>query len=85
MNLPVAREFAKMGIRVNAVAPGLFNTPMMESLPDETTAEIVKNIPFPARLGHPEEYALMVSQIVENPYLNGETIRLDGATRLPPR
>ena len=85
MNLPVAREFAKMGIRVNAVAPGLFNTPMMEALPAETTAEIVKNIPFPARLGHPEEYALMVSQIVENPYLNGETIRLDGATRLPPR
>jgi len=85
MNLPVAREFAKMGIRVNAVAPGLFNTPMMESLPAETTAEIVKNIPFPARLGHPAEYALMVSQIVENPYLNGETIRLDGATRLPPR
>ena len=61
------------------------NTPMMESLPPETTAAITANIPFPARLGLPEEYGLMVAQIVENPYLNGTTIRLDGAVRLPPR
>jgi NAD(P)-dependent dehydrogenase (short-subunit alcohol dehydrogenase family) len=85
MCLPAAREFAQSGIRVMAIAPGLFNTPMMETLPEETTAKIVANIPFPARLGHPEEYGLMVAQIVENPYLNGEVIRLDAATRLPPR
>ncbi len=85
MCLPVARELAQHGIRVNAVAPGLFNTPMMEGLPPETTAAIVKNVPFPARLGEPAEFGLLVSQIVENPYLNGEVIRLDGATRLPPR
>ena len=85
MCLPAAREFAKTGIRVNAIAPGLFNTPMMESLPEETTQAIVANIPYPHRLGHPREYALLVQQMVENPYLNGEVIRLDGATRLPPR
>lgn len=85
MCLPAARELARSGIRVMAIAPGLFNTPMMESLPEETTRQIVANIPFPDRLGHPSEYGLMVAQIVENPYLNGETIRLDGATRLPPR
>lgn len=85
MCLPAARELAQSGIRVMAVAPGLFNTPMMETLPPETTAKIVANIPFPARLGKPEEFALMIAQIVENPYLNGTTIRLDGATRLPPR
>lgn len=83
--LPAARELAQFGIRVMAVAPGLFQTPMMESLPPETTAKITANIPFPARLGDPAEFGLMVAQIVENPYLNGTTIRLDGATRLPPR
>jgi len=85
MCLPAARELAQTGIRVMAVAPGLFNTPMMESLPSEVTAKITANIPFPARLGHPAEFGLMVAQIVENPYLNGTTIRLDGSTRLPPR
>lgn len=85
MSLPAAREFARAGIRVMTIAPGLFNTPMMESLPDEVTAQIVSNIPHPARLGAPEEYALMAAQIISNPYLNGTTIRLDGATRLPPR
>jgi len=85
MCLPAARELAQTGIRVMAIAPGLFETPMMESLPPEVTAKIVANIPFPDRLGHPAEYGLMVAQIVENPYLNGTTIRLDGATRLPPR
>jgi len=85
MSLPAARELARSGIRVMAIAPGLFNTPMMESLPPETTAAITANIPFPARLGMPEEYGLMVAQIIENAYLNGTTIRLDGAVRLPPR
>ncbi|MGR3724568.1 SDR family NAD(P)-dependent oxidoreductase [Abyssibius alkaniclasticus] len=85
MCLPAAREFAKPGIRVMAIAPGLFSTPMMEALPPETTAQIAANIPFPARLGRPEEFGLMACQIVENAYLNGTTIRLDGAVRLPPR
>lgn len=85
MCLPAAREMAKQGVRVMAIAPGLFNTPMMEGLPDETTAGIVANIPFPHRLGDPAEYAQMVSQIVANPYLNGTTIRLDAAVRLPQR
>lgn len=85
MCLPAARELARSGIRVMAVAPGLFNTPMMESLPEETSRQIIANIPFPDRLGHPSEFGLLVAQIVENPYLNGTVIRLDGATRLPPR
>ena len=85
MCLPAAREFAQSGIRVMAIAPGLFNTPMMAGLPDEVVAGITANIPFPARLGDPAEFALMVEQISTNPFLNGTTIRLDGATRLPPR
>ncbi|MCG6901169.1 MAG: SDR family NAD(P)-dependent oxidoreductase [Rhodobacter sp.] len=85
MCLPAAREFARPGIRVMAIAPGLFNTPMMESLPEETTAQIIANIPFPARLGLPAEFGRLVGDIVENPYLNGTVIRLDGAVRLPPR
>ena len=85
MSLPAARELSKQGIRVNAIAPGLFHTPMMEGLPDEVTEAIVGNIVGPQRLGDPAEFALMVAQIVENPYLNAETIRLDAATRLPPR
>lgn len=85
MCLPAARELAKTGIRVMAIAPGLFHTPMMEGLPPETTAAITANIPFPARLGQPAEFGLMVAQIVANPYLNGTVIRLDGAVRLPPK
>ena len=85
MCLPAAREFAQSGIRVMAIAPGLFNTPMMAGLPEEVVAGITANIPFPARLGDPAEFALMVEQISTNPFLNGTTIRLDGATRLPPR
>ncbi|GAA6188905.1 SDR family NAD(P)-dependent oxidoreductase [Litorivita sp. NS0012-18] len=83
--LPAAREFAQSGIRVMAIAPGLFHTPMMEGLPEEVAAKITANIPFPARLGQPQEYALLAEQIVTNPFLNGTTIRLDGAVRLPPR
>jgi len=85
MSLPAAREMARFGIRVMAIAPGLFYTPMMEGLPEETIEGITANIPFPSRLGKPEEYGQMACQIVENPYLNGTLIRLDGAVRLPPR
>lgn len=83
--LPAARELAKPGIRVMAIAPGLFHTPMMESLPEETVEAIVGNIPFPHRLGEPGEFAMLAADIVRNPYLNGTVIRLDGAVRLPPR
>ncbi|MFK7858262.1 MAG: SDR family NAD(P)-dependent oxidoreductase [Granulosicoccus sp.] len=85
MCLPAAREFARAGIRVMNIAPGLFHTPMMEGLPEEVTAEITSNIPFPPRLGHPQEFAMLVEHIVVNSFLNGTTIRLDGAVRLPPR
>lgn len=85
MTLPIAREFARAGIRVMAIAPGLFNTPMMEGLPEEVTAKIAAEVPFPQRLGDPLEYGLLVAQIVENPYLNGTNIRLDGAVRLAPK
>jgi NAD(P)-dependent dehydrogenase (short-subunit alcohol dehydrogenase family) len=85
MCLPAAREFARHGIRVVAIAPGLFHTPMMEGLPPEVTEKITADIPFPARLGEPHEYALLAEQIITNPFLNGTTIRLDGAVRLPPR
>lgn len=85
MCLPAAREFARSGVRVMAIAPGLFNTPMMAGLPKETTDKITANIPFPARLGEPKEYTLLAENIVTNPFLNGTTIRLDGAVRLPPR
>lgn len=85
MCLPAARELAQSGIRVMAIAPGLFMTPMMESLPEEVTAKITANIPFPARLGDPSEFALLAEQIIQNRFLNGTTIRLDGAVRLPPR
>ena len=85
MCLPAAREFAKLGIRVMSIAPGLFNTLMMEGLPDETVDKITAEIPYPSRLGAPQEFAQLAGDIVENPYLNGTTIRLDGAVRLPPR
>lgn len=85
MCLPAARELARVGIRVMAIAPGLFETPMMQALPAEVTDKITANIPFPARLGHPAEFGRMVGDIVGNPYLNGTVIRLDGAVRLPPK
>lgn len=85
MCLPAAREFAQSGIRVMAIAPGLFHTPMMEGLPEEVAAKITANIPFPSRLGEPQEFAMLAEQIIANPFLNGTTIRLDGAVRLPPR
>lgn len=85
MSLPAAREFARSGVRVMAIAPGLFNTPMMEGLPPEIADKIAARIPFPNRLGAPEEYAMLAKQIVENPFINGTTYRLDGAVRLEPK
>jgi NAD(P)-dependent dehydrogenase (short-subunit alcohol dehydrogenase family) len=85
MTLPVARDLAKDGIRVMAIMPGLFETPMFEGLPDEARQALAANVPFPPRLGRPAEYALLVRQICENQMLNGSCIRLDGAIRLPPR
>jgi NAD(P)-dependent dehydrogenase (short-subunit alcohol dehydrogenase family) len=85
MTLPIAREFARSGIRVVTIAPGLFETPMMASLPKEAQESLGKSVPFPSRLGRPAEYAQLVQAIVENPMLNGETIRLDGALRMAPK
>jgi len=85
MTLPMARELAAFGIRVVTIAPGLFLTPMMATLPAEAQESLGKQVPFPPRLGRPAEYASLVRQVVENPMLNGETIRLDGAIRMAPR
>ena len=85
MTLPIARELARFGIRVCTIAPGLFYTPMMESLPPEVQESLGKSVPFPPRLGRPDEFAQLAAQIVENEMLNGESIRLDGALRLAPR
>jgi len=85
MTLPMARELAAFGIRAVTIAPGLFLTPMMASLPVEAQESLGKQVPFPPRLGHPSEFALLVRQVVENPMLNGETIRLDGSIRMAPR
>jgi NAD(P)-dependent dehydrogenase (short-subunit alcohol dehydrogenase family) len=85
MTLPMARELAAFGIRVVTIAPGLFLTPMMAALPAEAQESLGRQVPFPPRLGRPPEYAALVRQVVENPMLNGETIRLDGAIRMAPR
>ena len=85
MTLPIARELAAYGIRVNTIAPGLFLTPMMHQLPEKARASLGEQVPYPSRLGDPAEYAHLVTHIVENQMLNGETIRLDGAIRMAPR
>jgi NAD(P)-dependent dehydrogenase (short-subunit alcohol dehydrogenase family) len=85
MTLPAARDLAQHGIRVNTIAPGLFDTPLLAALPEEARQKLGEGVPFPARLGRPAEYGQLVCQIVENAMLNGETIRLDGALRMPPR
>jgi NAD(P)-dependent dehydrogenase (short-subunit alcohol dehydrogenase family) len=85
MTLPTARDLAQYGIRVNTIAPGLFDTPLLAALPEEARQALGAGIPFPPRLGRPGEYALLACQLVENRMLNGETIRLDGALRMPPR
>lgn len=85
MNLPIARELARHLIRVNVIAPGLFETPLLAALPDEAKTSLGKQAPHPSRLGQPSEYAQLVEAIVTNPMLNGEVIRLDGAIRMAPR
>jgi NAD(P)-dependent dehydrogenase (short-subunit alcohol dehydrogenase family) len=85
MVLPLARELARFGIRVVGIAPGIFGTPMMSGLPQEAQASLGKQVPFPPRLGRPDEYAELVAAIVTNRMLNGDTIRLDGAIRMAPR
>lgn len=85
MALPIAREFARYGIRVMTIAPGLFLTPLLESLPEEAQKSLGAQVPFPNRLGYPEEFAKMAVSIVDNPMLNGEVIRLDGAIRMAPK
>ncbi len=85
MTLPLAREFARAGIRVVTIAPGLMDTPMLDALPAAVREETGKMVPFPSRLGMPAEFAALVRHVVENVYLNGETIRLDGGVRLGPK
>jgi NAD(P)-dependent dehydrogenase (short-subunit alcohol dehydrogenase family) len=85
MSLPLARDLAPIGVRVNAIAPGTMGTPLMQSAPEEMKAKLVENIVFPKRMGEPDEFATLVESIVVNPYLNGENIRLDGALRFPPK
>lgn len=85
LNLPMARDLAQWGIRVNAIAPGIMGTPMLLGMPENIQEALVSNIQFPKRLGYPSEYGDLAVHIIENSYLNGETIRLDGAIRLQPR
>jgi NAD(P)-dependent dehydrogenase (short-subunit alcohol dehydrogenase family) len=85
MTLPIARDLARSGIRVMTIAPGLFDTPLLGMLPEEARISLGQQVPFPARLGQPTEYAQLAAAIVENPMLNGETIRLDGAIRMAPK
>ena len=82
ITLPIAREFAELGIRVMTIAPGLFDTPMLRGLPDKVKESLAKMVPFPSRLGKPSEFAMLARHIVENPMLNGSTIRLDAALRM---
>ncbi len=85
MTLPMARELARFGIRVNTIAPGIFWTPMVDGMPEDVQKSLSASIPFPSRLGRPEEFADLVAYLLGNRYLNGETIRLDGAVRLAPK
>ena len=85
MTLPIARELARHGIRVMTIAPGIFETPMMEGLPKDVQDALGRGVPFPPRLGRPAEFAQLVQHIIQNPMLNGETIRLDGALRMGPK
>jgi NAD(P)-dependent dehydrogenase (short-subunit alcohol dehydrogenase family) len=85
MTLPLAREFARIGVRVVTIAPGLFDTPLLAGLPEPARIALGQSIPFPPRLGSPAEYAMLARHIIENPMLNGEVIRLDGALRMQPK
>jgi NAD(P)-dependent dehydrogenase (short-subunit alcohol dehydrogenase family) len=85
LTLPAARDLARIGIRVCTIAPGLFDTPLLAALPEEARTALGETIPFPSRLGQPAEYAALACHIAQNPMLNGETIRLDGALRMAPK
>ena len=85
MTLPLAREFARIGVRVNTIAPGIFKTPMVSGMTEELQKSLGDQVPFPSRLGRPEEFADLVVSIYENAMINGETIRLDGAIRMQPK
>jgi len=85
LTLPVARDLARNGIRVMTIAPGLFDTPLLGALPEDARQSLGEQVPFPSRLGQPREYALLAASIIENPMLNGEVIRLDGALRMQPK
>jgi NAD(P)-dependent dehydrogenase (short-subunit alcohol dehydrogenase family) len=85
MTLPLARDLAPIGIRVMTIAPGIFATPMLAGLPEAAQASLAQQVPFPSRLGRPEEYAALAAHIIENQMLNGEVIRLDGAIRMGPK
>lgn len=85
MTLPIARELARHAIRVCTIAPGIMETPMLAGLPEAAQASLGEQVPYPARLGRADEYAALVAHIVDNGYLNGETIRLDGAIRMAPK
>jgi NAD(P)-dependent dehydrogenase (short-subunit alcohol dehydrogenase family) len=85
LTLPAARDLARQGIRVCTIAPGTFDTPLLAALPEDARTALGEQIPFPSRLGRPEEFASLACHIAQNPMLNGETIRLDGALRMPPK
>ena len=85
MTLPVARDFMSEGIRINTILPGIFNTPLLAGLPEKAQQALAAAVPFPKRLGRPDEYADLVMLMLENGYFNGGTVRLDGAIRMPPR
>ncbi len=85
MTLPIARELARHGIRVVTIAPGIFDTPMLAGLPEKARHSLGQQVPFPSRLGRPDEYAALALHIIENEMLNGEVIRLDGAIRMAPK
>jgi NAD(P)-dependent dehydrogenase (short-subunit alcohol dehydrogenase family) len=85
LTLPAARELARYGIRVATIAPGIFETPMLRGLPESVQQSLAASVPFPKRLGRPDEYAALVRHILDNPMLNGEVIRLDGAIRMAPQ
>jgi NAD(P)-dependent dehydrogenase (short-subunit alcohol dehydrogenase family) len=85
LSLPAAREFARQGIRVNAVAPGIFDTEMLARVPEPVRKTLGESVPFPSRLGSPAEYADLIRHIIENPMINGESIRIDGALRMAPK
>jgi NAD(P)-dependent dehydrogenase (short-subunit alcohol dehydrogenase family) len=85
LTLPAARDLARLGVRVCTIAPGVFDTPLLAGLPEESRTALGEQVPFPPRLGRPDEYAQLALQIAENGMLNGEVLRLDGALRMPPR